>query len=154
MTVLVEILVAHTMPGSVELMSSAIDALTRVFHAHSSQSDANYLMQLLMSMLESIASSITVSARFILHSLCYLLTILGHRYTASKHCQNGNISRALTWWVPKTHSYFKRKVDKFGFSGRQPADIQPDASPYRKPGAFGPRLCHAECDARFHLYGL
>ncbi|KAF8525719.1 armadillo-type protein [Gautieria morchelliformis] len=58
MTVLVEILVAHDMPGSVELMSTGLDVLTRVFHTHSSQSDANYLMQLLMSMLKSIASSI------------------------------------------------------------------------------------------------
>jgi hypothetical protein len=60
MTVLVEILVAHDMLGSVELMSTGLDVLTRVFHTHSTQSDANYLLQLLMSMLQSIASSILV----------------------------------------------------------------------------------------------
>lgn len=60
MIVLVEILVAHPMPDSMELMSSALDVLSRVFHNHASQSDASYLMQLLMSMLESIALSTSV----------------------------------------------------------------------------------------------
>ena len=61
MTTLAEFLVAHPIPGSVELLSTILDALTRVFHSHSPQSDANYIMQLLMSILESVASSISVS---------------------------------------------------------------------------------------------
>ncbi|KAF8578875.1 ARM repeat-containing protein [Ramaria rubella] len=57
LTVLVEILAAHPMPGSVEVMSSALDVLARVCHIYS-QTDTNYVMQLLMSIIESIATSI------------------------------------------------------------------------------------------------
>lgn len=72
LAILAEILVGHPMPSSVGLMSAALDTLTRVFDTHSSQSDANYIMQLLMSVLESIATSTSVSGRCIHMAISYL----------------------------------------------------------------------------------
>ncbi|KAF8515684.1 armadillo-type protein [Hysterangium stoloniferum] len=57
LTTLIEILIAQPLSGSIELMSTALDTLTQVCHAHSSQPEANYVTQLLLTILDVITTS-------------------------------------------------------------------------------------------------
>ncbi|GJJ09338.1 hypothetical protein Clacol_003560 [Clathrus columnatus] len=59
LTVLAEILVAHSVPGSPELLSCALDTLAAICHGQSLQSDAHYTIQLFMTIIETMVSSIS-----------------------------------------------------------------------------------------------
>jgi U3 small nucleolar RNA-associated protein 10 len=67
LSLVLEILVSQTLPGSLEIVSGCLEALNRVISSSLDTADSNvvYIEQLLMSCLESSASQIKVCYAYI-----------------------------------------------------------------------------------------
>jgi U3 small nucleolar RNA-associated protein 10 len=61
LSLLVEVLVSQSLPGSLDLISSILETLNHIVqNASAAQADVSYIEQLLMSAVENVAEKITV----------------------------------------------------------------------------------------------